>query len=190
MRGRMHLMPHGRHRGHGWGGGRQRARRGMVRGAILGLLAERPMHGYELISEMEERTGGRWRPSPGSVYPALAHLEDEGLIRPSDGDDKRRFELTDAGRAWVAEHPSTPGEPWRTGADDEAPASAEFGRRGELRRLGGEIAGQLRQLGRFGSPAQLSKAAEILTRTRSELYAVLANPPDEEPPVPSDGSDG
>ena len=75
MRGKMRFMQHpGRH-GHEF---RQRARRGAVRGAILRLLAERPMHGYELITELEERTGGRWRPSPGSVYPALAQLEDEG----------------------------------------------------------------------------------------------------------------
>jgi DNA-binding PadR family transcriptional regulator len=179
MRGTMRLMPHGRHGGHGWGpghGGRQRARRGMVRGAILRMLAERPMHGYELIGALEERTGGRWRPSPGSMYPALAHLEDEGLIQPVAGDDKRRYELTDAGRAWLAEHRDTE-RGWG------GPDGGEFGGRGELRRLGGEIAGQLRQLGRFGSPAQLAKAAEVLARTRSELYALLANPPEDDAPA-------
>ena len=83
MRGRMRFMPHHPGGHHGDHGHRQRARRGAVRGAILRLLAERPMHGYELIGELEERTGGRWRPSPGSVYPTLAQLEDEGLVRPS-----------------------------------------------------------------------------------------------------------
>ena len=127
------------------------------------------MHGYELIGEFEERTGGRWRPSPGSVYPTLAQLEDEGLVRAIDDDGKKRYELTDAGRTWLDEH-----------ADDEqTPPWERAGRggRGDLRRLAGEIFGQLRQLGRFGSAAQQDKAKEILGRTRTELYAVLAEPP-------------
>ena len=172
MRGRMRFMPHTRGR-HGDHGHRQRARRGAVRGAILRLLAERPMHGYELIGELEERTGGRWRPSPGSVYPTLAQLEDEGLVRVVDGDDddKKRYELTDAGRAWLDEHPRSPSAPVARRA--AAPTGRRrfggpggFGGRGELRRLGGEIFGQLRQLGRFGSPAQQEQAQEILARTR------------------------
>src|SRR3954454_9578216 len=100
MRGRMWFMTDPRaHGGHH----RQRARRGMVRGAILHLLSERPMHGYELINELEQRTGGRWKPSPGSVYPTLSALEDEGLINAVEIDSKKRYELTDAGRSWVQE---------------------------------------------------------------------------------------
>jgi len=187
MRGRMRFMPHtgGHHGGHGH---RQRARRGAVRGAILRLLAERPMHGYELIGELEERTGGRWRPSPGSVYPTLAQLEDEGLVRAvvGEADDKKRYELTDTGRTWLAEHPvETSGRPWpgEGGGPDGGGfgfgfgGPGGFGGRGELRRLSGEIFGQLRQLGRFGSPAQQDQAREILARTRTELYGVLAQPP-------------
>ena len=163
MRGRMHYMagPHGHQR--------HRARRGAIKGSVLRMLAERPMHGYELIGEFEERTGGRWRPSPGSVYPTLAALEDEGLVRAVDDDGKKRYELTDAGRTWLDEH-----------ADDEQTPPWERagqGHRGDIRRLAGEVFGQLRQLGRFGSPAQLDKAKEILARTRAELYAVLAEPP-------------
>ena len=125
-----------------------------MRGAILRLLAERPMHGYELIGELEERTGGRWRPSPGSVYPTLAQLEDEGLVRPvvDEADDRKRFELTDAGREWLTEHPESDGPPWAGGRGEGFGGPGGFGGRGELRRLGGEIFGQLRQLARFGSP--------------------------------------
>src|SRR5881275_2659676 len=82
-----------------FGGGRGRRRRGDVRVALLLLLAEEPRNGYQLMQEIEERSGGRWRPSPGSVYPTLAQLEDEGLIRATDRDGTRLFEITDAGRA-------------------------------------------------------------------------------------------
>lgn len=201
MRGRMRFMPHppgGHHGGH-----RQRARRGAVRGAILRLLAERPMHGYELIGELEERTGGRWRPSPGSVYPTLAQLEDEGLVCTiiGEADDKKRYELTAAGRTWLTEHPEESfGRPRSGGAGEAEPGGPDFGGfgfggpgnfggRGEMRRLGGEIFGQLRQLGRFGSPAQQEQAKQILARTRTELYAVLAQPPADEATAPDQAPD-
>ena len=159
---------HRNHRDHGEHG-RRRARRGSIRVSILRLLSERPMHGYELIQEFEQRTGGRWRPSPGSVYPTLAQLEDEGLVTASDVEDRKRFELTDAGRTWLDEHQDEEqGLPW------EHPGG---GRTGELRRLSAEIVGQLRQLLRFGTPAQLERTRDILSRTRSELYEVLAAPP-------------
>src|ERR1700743_1131146 len=90
-----------RSRGFGYGrGGRggPRARRGDVRAAVLALLAERPMHGYEMIKEIEERSEGAWTPSAGSIYPMVQLLEDEGLIRGEESDGKRRFTLTDAGR--------------------------------------------------------------------------------------------
>src|SRR6201985_2755692 len=97
-RGREEFM-----RSRGFGGPRRgrggpRARRGDVRAAVLALLADRPMHGYEMIKEMEERSEGAWTPSAGSVYPMLQLLEDEGLIRGEDSDGKRRFTLTDTGR--------------------------------------------------------------------------------------------
>ena len=158
------------HREPGWGHGpgRHRARRGAVRANVLRLLAERPMHGYELIAEFEQRSGGRWKPSPGSIYPTLAQLEDEGLVTAAEVDGRKRFALTDAGRAWLDEHGDEEGsQPWEAGG---------FGGRGDLRRLGGEIFGQLRLVGRFGSPAQIQRTQEILKRTRAELYAVLATP--------------
>src|SRR5438067_13394684 len=80
------------------GGPGRRARRGDVRAAALALLSERPMHGYEMIQELEERTDGVWRPSPGAVYPALQLLEDQGLVTADAGAGKRLFSLTDAGR--------------------------------------------------------------------------------------------
>src|ERR1700751_1472740 len=78
--------------------GGPRARRGDVRAAVLALLADRPMHGYEMIKEIEERSEGAWPPSAGSIYPMLQLLEDEGLIRGEDSDGKRLFPLTDEGR--------------------------------------------------------------------------------------------
>src|ERR1700709_1506313 len=84
--------------GRGRGRGGPRARRGDVRAAVLALLADRPMHGYEMIKEIEERSEGAWTPSAGSIYPMLQLLEDEGLIRGEDADGKRRFTLTDEGR--------------------------------------------------------------------------------------------
>ncbi len=164
----MHQHRHGER-----GPGRHRARRGAIRISVLRLLAERPMHGYELITELEQRTGGRWRPSPGSVYPTLAHLEDEGLVSSIDDDGRKRFELTDAGRTWLDEHEGEDELPWEHGGT---------GRRGDLRRLAAEIFGQLRQLGRFGSPAQLDRARDILARTRAELYELLATPPPDGEP--------
>lgn len=131
------------------------------------------MHGYEVIQELEQRTGGRWRPSPGSVYPTLAQLEDEGLVRALDDGGRKRFELTDDGRAWLDEH--------RDDADSPPWAEGGAGRRGDLRPLGAEIFGQPRQLGRFGTEAQLDRTREILTRTRADLYEVLANPPTDQP---------
>jgi len=195
MRGRMPFMSHpGRHGDHGH---RQRARRGAVRGAVLRLLAERPMHGYELIGELEERTGGRWRPSPGSVYPTLAQLEDEGLVQGvvDEHDDKKRYGLTPTGRTWLEEHPeesfgrARPGQP---GGPDfgQFGGPGGFGGRGELRRLGGEIFGQLRQLGRYGTPAQQDQAQAILARARTELYAVLAQPATETQPEAPDAPEG
>src|SRR5882757_9542254 len=99
--GHRHLAEYARSRGlrHGRGRGGPRARRGDVRAAILALLAERPMHGYEMIKEIEERTSGAWTPSAGSIYPTLQMLEDEGLIRGEESDGKRRFTLTDEGSA-------------------------------------------------------------------------------------------
>src|SRR3954465_14693171 len=118
---------YGRHemsggRGHGHGRGRHRVRRGDVRSAILALLDDRPMHGYEVITELDERTGGRWRPSAGSIYPTLQLLEDEGLVTAEEADGKRVSPLTAAGRE-AAPARTEGSRPWEE-ADEDSPRYA------------------------------------------------------------------
>jgi DNA-binding PadR family transcriptional regulator len=149
----------------GGGRGRHRVRRGDVRSAILALLDDRPMHGYEMITELEERTGGRWRPSAGSIYPTLQLLEDEGLVKPEEVDGRKVFSLTEAGQKEVPER--TEGQrPWEEGDED----SPRFQARAELFRL----MGAAKQIGRSDDDAQLTKAAEILKDARRKLYGILA----------------
>ena len=101
-----------------------RVRRGDVRAAILDLLAEgQPWNGYQIIQEIGARTQGVWRPSAGSVYPALQQLEDEALIQAEAGEDRRRkYTLTEEGRAYVAEHADELRASWDavTGSVDDA----------------------------------------------------------------------
>ncbi|MEV6968829.1 PadR family transcriptional regulator [Hamadaea sp. NPDC051192] len=153
--------PHGRR-----GGGRGRGRRGNVRAAILGLLAERPMHGYEMISELESRTGGVWRPSPGSVYPTLQLLEDEGLIEATESTGRKSYALTEAGRAAAEAEPNR--APWQEFTADEVNEAQDF------RQAGFGIMQALHQVGATGTPEQRARALEILNDTRRKLYAILA----------------
>ena len=157
----------------GWGGGRRRRmRRGDVRAALLVLLDEQPHTGYSLMEELERRTSGAWRPSPGSVYPTLQQLEDEGLIRPEEGEGRTPYILTDAGKAYVAENREALGEPW-------AKSSEGIGEeRLELRGLIAQIAAAAFQVGQLGDDAQVTRAKELLAETRRSLYKILA---DEEP---------
>src|SRR3954452_20692552 len=99
-------------------GRRRRMGRGDVRAAILVLLSEEPRNGYGLMQEIEQRSQGAWRPSPGSVYPALSQLEDEGLVRVAEEAGRKAYALTDEGRAHVAEHRQELGEPWAQAADE------------------------------------------------------------------------
>ena len=157
---------HGRGRRH-WGpGGGPRARRGDVRAAILALLAEEPRNGYQIIQEIEERTKGLWRPSPGAVYPALSVLTDEGLVRETEADGKRTFELTDDGRKHVAE--SNPGAPWE--AVTEGYSEAHLGLGEEVRQL----MGAFRQVASSRDEGQIEKAKAILADARKALYRLLA----------------
>jgi len=152
----------------GRGGGR-RARRGDVRLAALLLLAEEPRNGYAIMQELEERSGGLWRPSPGAVYPALSQLEDEGLIRSREGDGGRVFELTDAGRARVAERPEDAEAPWDTVGHGVPDASRIL--MGQIRPLAAAAA----QVVQAGSTAQAEQAAEVLEQARRSIYRILAD---------------
>ncbi len=161
--------PWGHHRGGGGPfGPRRRMRRGDVRAALLVLLDEEPRNGYGLMQEIERRSEGIWRPSPGSVYPALAQLEDEGLVQADSDEGRKRFVLTEAGRSHVEEHREALGEPW-AGLGDEAGA----GRR-DLRGLLGQLATAAVQVAQAGDEKQVEQASRVLTDARRALYRLLA----------------
>ncbi|MEW2328840.1 PadR family transcriptional regulator [Micromonospora chersina] len=154
--------------GHGRGGrGRGRGRRPNVRGAVLALLTERPMHGYEMIQEIDSRTGGAWRPSPGSIYPTLQLLEDEGVVAAADSDGgRKRFALTEQGQAEAAEAAQTP--PWGEFAEQTVNSWHD------IRDAGAQAMNALRQVMMTGTDDQRARAAQVLDETRRKLYAILA----------------
>ena len=126
------------------------------------------MHGYELIHALEEKSGGRWNPSAGSIYPALRRLEHRGFIVSTESDDdRRRFELTDLGRERVEEHRAAGHDaPW----DDHG-----LGDHGDLRRAVAELMGPARQIGRFGTPEQSVRAVAVVKEATAGLYRILAD---------------
>ena len=144
--------------------GGSRAGRGDVRAAVLALLAEQPMHGYQIIHEIEERSGGSWKPSAGSVYPTLQLLADEGLISAEESNGRKIYSLTEAGRE-VAGADTT--SPWAAGANATTGFTA-------LPRAGVELAQAAAQVGRTGSPDQVQQAVTVLTEARKRLYSILA----------------
>jgi DNA-binding PadR family transcriptional regulator len=146
----------------GWGGGR-RMPRGAIRTAILVALRNEPGHGYEVMRRLEEMSGGLWRPSPGSVYPHLQMLEDEGLVRSSEVDGSRTFTLTESGRA-EAEKAKLP---WQEAgeSDDEV----------RTLRLGmGQLMSAAKQLAGAGEKAQIERGISVIQKARKELYQILA----------------
>jgi DNA-binding PadR family transcriptional regulator len=146
-------------------------RRGEVRPLILAALARKPMHGYEVIQELERQSGGRWRPSAGSVYPTLQQLADEGLVTSQDVDSRRIYELTDAGRESAQDAPPGPDVLF-------ARFGGGGGRRGELGSLAGQLMGAVMQVDRMGSPKAREEARVVLTDARKRLYRVLAEDED------------
>ncbi len=144
-----------------------RARRGNVRAAILAVLAEQPMHGYEIMQQLESRSGGIWRPSPGSVYPTLQLLEDQALIKGEDVEGRRVFSLTDEGKA-EAETITQQGSPWAS--PEGGPGGARFKLRGGIKQLMAAVM----QIGAAGSQEQIDKTLEILAEARKRIYALLA----------------
>ncbi|MFD7281977.1 PadR family transcriptional regulator [Streptomyces sp. NPDC059862] len=153
--------------GRGRGGPRGRARRGDVRASILALLKDRPMHGYEMIQEIAERSGGAWKPSPGSVYPTLQLLEDEGLIVSATEGGKKLFSLTESGRAAAEEGPEAPWEAASRGIDWEA--------LGEIRQAGFGLMEAFGQVWKTGSAEQREKAVGVINEARKKLYLILAD---------------
>jgi DNA-binding PadR family transcriptional regulator len=146
-----------------------RVRRGDVRAAALSLLAEGPRNGYQIIQEISDRTDGVWRPSPGSVYPALQQLEDEGLIRPETGESGRKaFALTDEGRAYTESHADELAASWNavTGSVDDGEV--------QLRQLIRQVMVAVSQVSQAGSAAQVKQAGKVLADTRRSLYRILA----------------
>ena len=174
----------GRGRGHGgrglgwiprdflFGPGRgPMVRRGDVRTAILTLLAEEPMHGYQIIQRLGDRSGGMWRPSAGSVYPTLQQLEDEGLVKGEERDGRKVFALTDDGRKAAAQSAGSPA-PWEMSGSEGATSLY-----GQFRPLAAAVA----QVSQVGSPETLAKAQAILMEARRSLYRLLAEDPEQPP---------
>jgi len=160
--------PFGFGRGFGPGGRGKRARRGDVRAAVLLLLEEEPRNGYQLMQELEERSGGVWRPSPGSIYPALAQLEDEGLVRSDDAAGRRAFQLTDDGRAYVEENREALGVPWEAVGGDVPEGLFQ------LRQLMMQLGMATMQVAQAGDEAQTAEARKVLEEARRSLYRILA----------------
>ncbi|MFC4052003.1 PadR family transcriptional regulator [Actinomadura syzygii] len=160
--------PWARGRGGPWGRG-AKARKGNVRAAILVLLAEEPRNGYQIIQEINERSDGAWKPSPGAVYPALQQLADEGLIAGEESGGRRSFRLTDEGRAYVEENADRLAEPW-------AEMTPEFGEGvPELFKQAAQTGAAVMQIVHSGSAEQVEQARVVLSGARRDLYRILAD---------------
>jgi DNA-binding PadR family transcriptional regulator len=140
--------------------------RGDVRAAVLALLAEKPMHGYQIIQEIEERSAGAWKPSPGSVYPTLQLLTDEGLISAKESGGRKTYSLTEEGQkqSAAADQPA----PW------EAQGAGHGGRTTVLPKAGIALAQATAQVGQSGSAEQVAEAVAVLDDARRRIYAILA----------------
>jgi DNA-binding PadR family transcriptional regulator len=141
--------------------------RGDVRAAVLALLAEKPMHGYQIIREIEERSGGAWKPSPGSVYPTLQLLADEGFVAASESNGRKTYSLTDEGRR-AADATADQPAPW------EAQSARDGGRATALPKAGISLAHAAAQVARSGNPEQVKQAVAVLDEARRKLYSILA----------------
>jgi DNA-binding PadR family transcriptional regulator len=155
----------GRHGGGPRGRG-PRTRRGDIRFALLSALTDGPAHGYELIQRLEDRTGGRWKPSPGSVYPTLQMMEEGGLVTGSQQEEKRVYSLTPAGQAALDERLTEGPLPWMN------PEAAEG--HGAFRQALGQLVMAAKQVANSGNPQLIESAATILNDARRKLYQLLA----------------
>ncbi len=162
--------------GFGPGGGPRfgrgpKAARGDVRLAILTLVGEEPRHGYQIIQELSNRSNGMWQPSPGSIYPTLQALEDEGLLSSENIEGKRVYSLTEAGRGYLSAN-ARPTPPWEEIAGD--PASGFHTLRREIFQLGAAAM----QVAQNSNEEQLARAAKILADARKSIYRMLAEDED------------
>ncbi len=151
---------------------KHRARRGAVAAAILKVLDDGPSHGYAIMDELEKRSDARWRPSSGSLYPALGRMSHRGLIKPLDGTDPQEFEITEAGRQWLSAAAADMPPPWAgrgPGRDDSHPGLAE-------------LRGAVRQIERFGTDDQRAAANAAVEATTRQIYGLLAQPPETQQP--------
>lgn len=139
--------------------------RGDVRSAILTLLVEEPMHGYQIIHEIEKRSNGSWKPSPGSVYPTLQMLADEGLLVAKEADGRKTYSLTDTGKEEAA---SSGNAPWEKTEGRDASRSMI------LPKAGVKLAEVVGQVTRRGTPEQVDEAVSVIDEARRKLYAILA----------------
>src|SRR3954463_12831378 len=171
QQGERHRGGRGRHGGRGGGrfgggggfGGGPRVRRGGIRTAIPAVLPEAPGHGYDVMQNLEDKSGGTWRPSPGSVYPTLQLLEDEGLVSSRERDGKRVFEITDAGRAEAAERiEQAGGTPW------ELAGKGQRGNR-EVRESFAQLYQAFKQIATVGTPEQVDRGLAIVNDARKQL---------------------
>jgi DNA-binding PadR family transcriptional regulator len=158
----------GRRRGPGRRGPGRRGR-GDVRTAALLLLLERPMHGYEMILEIRERSAEAWSPSPGAIYPTIQLLTDEGLITTVDQDGKKVSSLTEAGRAAAEELAATKTAPWNDASHDAGEGAPN------LRHAIHHLMMATKQVAMAGTDAQRQRATELLDETRRKIYALLAS---------------
>lgn len=142
--------------------------RGDVRAAVLATLAEQPMHGYQIIRAIEERSGGAWKPSPGSVYPTLQLLADEGLVTADEADGRKTYSLTEAGRAEAQAAAADRSTPW------EMPGMRAASRAGAIPKAGAQLAQAAAQVAQHGTSEQVTEAVAALDEARRKLYTILA----------------
>ena len=161
-------------RGPGFGGpfgprgrGRRRTSRGDVRLAVLALVSEQPRHGYEIIQEIGARSGGRWRASPGSVYPTVAQLEDEGLVRTEQVEGRRIVHLTDEGTRYVDEHRAELDRVWA--AADPGDETAD-----DLQAQLAQLHAAAMQVMSAGTDEQIRTATTAIADARKAIYRLLA----------------
>jgi len=162
-----------------------KVRRGDVRSAIIDVLhrartAEEPINGYQVIQEISELSNGEWRPSPGSVYPTIQQLQDEGLVESDDERGRRTIRLTDAGVAWAEDNTDELASVWAPFARTEQPAGDQPSGQADIKSEIGQVVSAVWQLGTQGSEQQRRAALDVLVDTRRRLYGILADGRDGE----------